>query len=213
MRSARQLLERNDVSILSRFGANRHLADDALMEIWAAANSATEPHLTACAHCRARFAAIDTWLDDLRTDARAEAEEAMSPERLAAQQAQIFRRLEALERPARIITFPRFTRARGEQRRTVPRWVPTAAAAGLVIGLATGQLFNLTDFLNRPRPGANSVPVAETASRPAGAPSSTPPSLDEAIFYGDADMTVRSAQFLSTLDELTPRARDDDRPR
>ena len=212
MRNARHLLERNDVSILSRFGANRHLDDDALMEIWAAATSATEPHLTSCAHCRARLAAIDTWLDDLRTDARAEAEEAMSPDRLAAQQAQIFRRLEALERPARIITFPRFTRARGEPRRMVPRWVPTAAAAGLVIGLATGQLFNLTDFLNRPRPGSNSTPVAETASRPAGGPSSTP-SLDEAIFYGDGDMTARSAQFLSTLDELTPRARDDDRPR
>ena len=212
MRNARQLLERNDVSILSGFGANRHLDDDALIEVWAAATSATEPHLTSCAHCRARFAAIDTWLDDVRTDARAEAEEAMSPERLAAQQAQIFRRLEALERPARIITFPRFTRARGDQRRMVPRWVPTAAAAGLVIGLATGQLFNLTDFLNRPRPGSSSGPVTETASRPAGAPSSTP-SLDEAIFYGDADMTARSAQFLSTLDELTPRARDDDRPR
>jgi hypothetical protein len=182
------------------------------MQIWAAAASADEPHLTSCAHCRARLAAVDTWLDELRTDARAEAEEAMSPERLAAQQAQIFRRLEALERPARIITFPRFTRARGEQRRMVPRWVPTAAAAGLVIGLAAGQLFNLTSILNGPRPGSNNAPVTETVSRPTGAPSTTP-SLDEAIFYGDGDMTARSAQFLATLDELTPRARDDDRPR
>jgi hypothetical protein len=212
MGNARQLLERNDVSILNRFGATRHLDDEALMEVWASAASANEPHLTACAHCRARFAAIDTWLDEVRTEARAEAEEAMSPERLAAQQAQIFRRLEALERPARIITFPRFTRARGEQRRMVPRWVPTAAAAGLIIGLAAGQLFNLTSILNAPRPGSNSASVPETVSRPAGAPS-TAPSLDEAIFYGDADMTVRSAQFLATLDELTPRARDDDRPR
>ena len=93
----------------------------------------------------------------------------------------------------------------------VPRWVPTAAAAGLVIGLATGQLFNLTGILNGPRPISNSAP-AEAVSRPAGAPSTTP-SLDEAIFYGDADMTARSAQFLAPLDELTPRARDDDRPR
>jgi hypothetical protein len=67
------------VSILSRFGATRHLDDDALLEIWAAATSTTDPHLTACAHCRARFASIDGWLDDLRTDARAEAEDAMSP--------------------------------------------------------------------------------------------------------------------------------------
>jgi hypothetical protein len=208
----RDLLERNAVSILSRLGANRHLDDDALLEIWAAATSTTDPHLTSCAHCRARFASIDTWLDDIGTDARAESEEAISPERLAAQQAQIFRRLEALERPARIITFPKFTRARGEQRRVVPRWVPTAAAAGLVIGLATGQLFNLTDMLNAPRPATNSGQVADNVPRPPGQPSSNP-SVDEAIFYGDADLTARSAQFLSTLDELTPRARDDDRPR
>lgn len=201
------------MSILSRFAANRHLDDDALMEIWAAATSATDTHLASCAHCRGRLSAIDAWLDDLRTDARAEAEEAMSPERLAAQQVQIFRRLEALERPARIITFPKFSRAHGDERRTVPRWVPTAAAAGLVIGLATGQLFNLTDMLNGSLPAPNAGPVAENVSRPSGTPASNP-SLDEEIFYGDADLTARSAQPLSTLDELTPRARDDfERPR
>src|SRR5688572_24300081 len=198
MLNTRDLLERNAVSILSRFGANQHLDDDALMEIWAAATRATDTHVASCAHCRGRLAAIDAWLDDLRTDARAEAEEAMSPERLAAQQAQIFRRLEALERPARIITFPKFTRARGDQRRTAPRWVPTAAAAGLVIGLATGQLFNLTGMLNGSRPAPSAAPIADNVSRPPGAPASAP-SVDEEIFYGDADLTARSAQLLSTL--------------
>ena len=62
MPNIRDLLERNAVSILSRLGANRHLDDDALLEIWAAATSTTDPHLTSCAHCRARFASIDTWL-------------------------------------------------------------------------------------------------------------------------------------------------------
>ena len=59
------------MSILSRLGANRHWDDDALLEIWAAATSTTDPHLTSCAHCRARFASIDTWLDDLRTELQA----------------------------------------------------------------------------------------------------------------------------------------------
>ncbi len=42
------------------------------------------------------------------TDAAAEVDELFPPERLAAQHAQIFRRLEAAERPARVIAFPKF---------------------------------------------------------------------------------------------------------
>ncbi len=199
------------MSILSRFATNRHLDDSVLVEIWVAAAGATHPHLASCAQCRARYAGLINWLDDIRTDARAEAEEALSPERLAAQQALIFRRLEALERPAKIITFPSLPRTTAERRRPVPRWVPTAAAAGLVIGLATGQLFNLSDMLNGSRPPApGNRQAIETMSRPNPAPAN--PVIDEAIFYGDADITARSARHLSTLDELTPRARDEFEP-
>ena len=42
-----------------------------------------------------------------RDDALAEADDVFPAERLAAQQAQILRRLEALERPARVIAFPK----------------------------------------------------------------------------------------------------------
>lgn len=197
------------MSLLSRFATPRHLDDDVLAEIWVAAAGATHPHLVSCTHCRARYAALIKWLDEVRTDAVFEAEEALTPERLTAQQTQIFRRLEALERPAKIITFPSVPRTAGE-RRSVPRWVPTAAAAGLVIGLATGQMFNLSDILNRAS-SPSSRSTAENVSRP---PAVLPanPSIDEAIFYGDADLTARSARYLSTLDELTPRARDDFEP-
>ena len=68
----------------------------------------SHPHLQACAACRSRFAAFATWLDGCAHDAAAEADEPFPPERLAAQQAQIFRRLEAAERPARVIAFPKF---------------------------------------------------------------------------------------------------------
>ncbi len=198
------------MSILSRIATNRHLDDDVLVEIWVAAASATHPHLISCAHCRARYAALTRWLDDISVDARAEAEEALSPERLAAQQVQIVRRLEALERPAKIITFPTLPRPTAEPRRSVPRWVPTAAAAGLVIGLATGQFFNLTNMLDAPWSSSPaSRQAADAVSRPPN-PQPAVPSLDEAIFYGDATLTARSARHLSTLDELTPRARDDE---
>ncbi len=65
------------------------------------------PHLDAARSAGHRLDDVSVWLDDLRVEARAEAEEAFPADRLAAQQAQIFRRLEALERPARVIAFPR----------------------------------------------------------------------------------------------------------
>ena len=201
------------MSILSRFGANRHLDDDVLAEIWTAAagdgSVANHPHLSACAHCRARYSAFGAWLEDIRVEAHAEAEEVMTPERLAAQQAQIFRRLEALERPARIITFPGFGRPRADSNRVVPRWVPTAAAAGLVIGLATGQFFDLAHLLNSPS-APNSISENAAGLRSGVQPVSL--ASDEALFYGDAEseLSARSStRYLLTLDELTPRARDE----
>ena len=92
-----------------------HLSDDAVAELWSAAAAtrrARQPTRTSptCAQCRARYAAFAGWLDGVRDDARREADEVFPAERLAAQQAQIVRRLEALERPARVIAFPRFAR-------------------------------------------------------------------------------------------------------
>ena len=55
--------------------------------------------------------------------------------------------------------------------------------------------------------------MVENGFRPPAAQPATP-WIDEAIFYGDGDLTARSARYLSTLDELTPRARDEfERPR
>ena len=202
------------MSILSRFAVNRHLDDSILAEIWTAAavegGDATHPHLTSCAQCRARFDAFSVWLDDIRVEARAEAEEMLSPDRLAAQQSAIFRRLEAMERPARVIAFPKNTRPVTTSQRVTHRWVATAAAAGLVIGIATGQLVDLKKALDRPAP----PPVAQITGTSASnrpAPQVQPANLaaDEAIFYGEADSSVQSARYLPAVDELVPRARDD----
>jgi anti-sigma factor RsiW len=209
------------VSILSRLAANRHLDDDALAEIWTAAQSAeastdgriaTHPHLTACAHCRARYAAFSSWLEEIRASAHTEADEAFPPERLAAQQAQIFRRLEALERPARIIAFPKFSRPVKGSRRLVPRWVPTAVAAGLVVGLATGQFLDFAHVDDQPRNATGERATADSTPPPRpGAVQPASLSSDEALFYGDAEweFAARSARYMPTLDELTPRARDE----
>jgi hypothetical protein len=214
MRKAGQLLEKNAVSILSRFGVTRHLDDDNLAEIWSTAAAdgrpAAHPHLAYCSHCRARYAAFTGWLDDLRDQAHAEADETFTAERLATQQAQILRRLEASERPARIIAFPKFSRQAGGTRSLAQRWVATAAAAAFVMGLAAGQALNLTHFLDRFQQASPAQARSETI--PARQPGAQPgTSMDEAIFYGDADteFAARSTRYMPTLDELTPRARDE----
>lgn len=217
MPELREERENNAVSILDRFAAaTGHLQDRDLAEIWSTAASegrtATHPHLTSCAHCRVRYAAFTGWADELKYEAHAEADEVFPPERLSAQQAAIFRRLEALERPARVIAFPKYTRPISTSQPLARRWVATAAAAGLVIGLAAGQILDLRHALEGPPQTARPAPaMAETTQttsargvQPAGL------SVDEALFYGDyADTPPRGARYMPALDELTPRARDE----
>src|SRR5215207_8299390 len=125
------------MSILRRMSS--HLDDAVFAELWANALAdraapAEHPHLRGCAECRLRFTSFSNWMDEIRADALSDAEGALSVERLGAQQAQIFRRLEAAERPARVLAFPKFTPGsiRPEPAR---RWIVAAAAAGLIAGI------------------------------------------------------------------------------
>ena len=209
------------MSILDRLTSNgvstRHLTDDVLAEIWTTAvaegRTASHPHLNACAECRYRYADFTRFLEEIKEDAHAEADRLMSPERLAAQQAQILRRLEALERPARVIAFPRATRPAISPSRAGQRWVATAAAAGLMIGVVAGQLVDFRRALAPPQRSAGSVVADSTPVRPNLTPVSIIGPIDEAFIYGDTELSARSQHdsSLRALDDFTPRARDFDR--
>lgn len=129
---------------------NPHLDDAAFADVWteqsvpgrAGSRRPAEAHLQECEECRGRYAAFSAWLETVRHDARSDAEEALTGERLATQQAQIARRLEALEQPARVIAFPRFTQPVSTQPADRRRWIAGAAAAGLVVGVGLGQLMS-----------------------------------------------------------------------
>ena len=203
------------MSILDRLSLSRHLDDAAFAEIWAAAASGTDDaearaHLETCSSCRSRYAAFESWLDEIGTVARTEANEAFPAERLAAQQAQIMRRLEALDRPARVILFPKQTQAMTAERRGARRWIAAAAAAGLLVGIAAGQMLDLRDaFSPSPRPFAQVR--RDTA---AGGGSIQPASLaiaqsDEAFLteLEEAAFSPRVPE-LAALDAVTPRLRD-----
>lgn len=195
---------------------SRHLDDAALAELLTAAalgESHAGGHLDECASCRARYTAMEGWLNDSRAEAVAEADEAFPPEKLAAQQSHIFRRLQAMEHPARVIAFPRFAGPAGAHHSNARRWIAAAAVAGLVIGLAGGQMLDL-----RRRSGRTPEAFAPTSSqintnRPASQAAYATVSLttDEAFLM---DIGAEAAAYapmpepLQALDGLTPRARD-----
>src|SRR5690606_1556546 len=116
-------------------------------------------HLERCDLCAERALLLNRSLTALRQAAVQTAEDAFPAERLAAQQAQILRRLEQLDEPSRVIAFPHARPVPREavRRRVAPVWVGVAAAAGLVLGAIGGQM---SARLDETGPLARSEPPA-----------------------------------------------------
>jgi hypothetical protein len=199
------------VSILNRLRLTAHLDDAGLTALWTDAWAAgvrqQHPHLESCPTCRARFAELSSWLDTLRLDARTEADENFSPERLAAQHAQIFRRLEAAERPARVIAFPRFAQPLTSRTSHASRWIAAAAAAGLIVGVGVGQLMDLRHSLsNQPTTQARVAPVTMARGLDPRV-QSVNVTRDEAFLSElDASLSRAAVPELRAIDAFTPRA-------
>ena len=177
-----------------------HLSEDALVN---AVMTGERPlHLDQCERCAARAVDLGRWLDQVRQEASESVDAAFPVERLAAQQAQILRRLEQLDEPARVIAFP--AAMRPAQRatglpRVAPAWLGVAAAAGLVIGVIGGQVS--ARIAARP---ANTVVVqpAEVPNR--GDAVVEPMSADLAKFL-DRDLERWVPPDLEALDRNTER--------
>jgi hypothetical protein len=223
------------VSILSAFGRRQHLDDNAIAELWSSRTAAGasaygttdslafEPlpldavargraaHVDSCSHCRARYEAFADWLADVRADAIGEADEIFSVERLGAQQTQIFRRLETLERPARVIAFPKHSPLLIESRRGPQGWIAAAAAAGLIVGLGAGELLDLRSLHRRSGAGLDATAVTQNVltNIQTGSLSS-----DDMLLYDtEAVSTSPRVEALQALDAMTPRVRDVDASR
>jgi hypothetical protein len=189
------------VSLLERLGQG-HLSDATFARLWT--DGAADPHLEICATCRERFAAFSLWLGGVGDAMRDEADEALTPDRLAAQQAQIARRLETLDRPARVIVFPKAARAVISGHSHVRRWVTVAAAASLIAGFGLGQVVPLRTALRKQQaaPLTKQITVERAKEIP---PASTPLNDEELLSNAFARSHVST---LSALDDMTPHARD-----
>jgi hypothetical protein len=191
------------VSLLERLG-QRHLSDATFARLWT--DGATSPHLESCAACRQRFADFALWIDDVAVTMRDEADELLTPERLGVQQAQIARRLETLDRPARVIAFPKAARAVISGHSHVRRWVTVAAAASLIAGFGLGQVMPLRTAIRKQAIVAAPLTLPKTIERAAEIPAATTPLNDEELL---SDSFARShVSALSALDDMTPHARD-----
>jgi anti-sigma factor RsiW len=183
------------------------LDDSEFAREWASpkADREVHPHLAHCAACRARYAEFERWVTGLGTELRDEADEAFTGERLALQQAQIARRLETLERPARVIAFPKAARAVINGHSHVRRWVTVAAAASLIAGFSLGQVVPL-HRAGEPRRQTPQMTV-DTATARAKEITPVSTSQNDDVLLSDAFSRPR-VSTLSALDDMTPHVRD-----
>jgi hypothetical protein len=167
-------------------------------------------HLDRCDLCADRAAELGRWLDEVKAVADAELDTAFPAERLAAQQAQIMRRLEQADEPARVLEFPRQSARVAREthgRRVAPAWVGVAAAAGLVVGVISGQMTARHEQTATTTPPIAAIDLASTPA--AAATPATPASLNGARPEGpsllDMDLEAYTPDTLRVFDEATPR--------
>ena len=170
-------------------------------------------HVAGCDRCSAAFARLVADADGLRDFASAQADDVFDQGMLDAQRTRILDRLAHLGQAARVLSFPRRTRdvampVASHSR----RWVSVAAAAGLIIGLVTGQMLHLVSSSGfSPRAETASVQSADRLGGPVIIPASaTSPVLsdDELMEEVEVAVQLRRAQSLRAIDGLTPTAAD-----
>lgn len=191
------------MSLLERLGG--HLDDRTFAQLWV--DGSEHPHLTACAACRERFEAYTDWISEIGADVRSQTDRVFTTERLASQQAQILRRLEALERPTRVIPFPRAPRVVIGHQSPMRRWM-VAAAAGLIAGVGLAQVVDHS-FDRRDSAQLSQFTTTDAAQR---ASAIHPASLTEGDeeFLDGAEALGPRVKELRALDDLTPHMRDID---
>jgi hypothetical protein len=145
-------------------------------------------------------------LDAYRAFAHAEADALFDERALDAQRRRLLDRLAHLGQTARVIPFPAALHpplpASGVNR----RWVSVAAAAGLIIGLVSGQFVHFFAPALGVRAGRVEAPAMSAPPRPAVDPRPAVAAAEDDGLLGEVDSMVqlRTAAELRVLDELTP---------
>lgn len=191
-----------------------HLSEDALVDAWYSGHHPA--HLDTCTLCADRALDMSRWLEQTRDLGVAEADAAFPAERLAAQQSQILRKLEQLDRPAKLLSFPRMPSealttpahlaglagadaleiaTRGH--RVSSRWIAAAAAAGLILGVIGGRLSMWQPSAAARSTGAQAAPTQK-------APDTARATNAADLLLDSEDVSQPQIRSLSAIDTLTP---------
>lgn len=148
---------------------------------------------------------LNDTIDSYRVAAHAQADAHFDERALDTQRHKILARLAHLGQSAKVIRFPLATTVEAPATTVNRRWISVAAAAGLIIGLAGGQVVNLLPpQTRRLAPMASSIaPSADGVKGYVPARLALP--HDDGLL-GEVDFAIqlRSARELRALDELTP---------
>jgi hypothetical protein len=194
------------VSLLERLGQG-HLDDRQFARLWTTGGG--DPHLDRCESCRERYDAFASWVSAIGDEIRDEADQAFTAEQLATQHAQVLRRLEAQDRPTRVIAFPKAARAVMSGSSHARRWVTVAAAAGLIAGIGLGQLVDLRRAVeHEPVVASHRSFTSSSAVQRASTIRPVSMSYNDEDFLTDAEAMGPRIKDLQALDDLTPHARD-----
>src|SRR4029079_2152040 len=162
------------------------------------------------------FEAFDRWVNGIGDELRTEADDAFPAERLTVQQAVRARRLEPLERTARVLACPKAARAVISGNSHARRWVTVAAAAGLIAGIGLGQIVDLHRGIETaagPASASHIVATDTTARRDVGRTAAANVADVDMLLNPDS-WTQPHVNALGALEDLTPHARElMDRPR
>ena len=169
-----------------------HLSDDVLADTWY--SGARPAHLDNCDACAERALDMARWLEQTKHLGIEAADAVFTPARLAAQQSQIMNRLEQLDRPSKLLSFPRATAPAmselhmPERQQHIGAWIAVAAAC-LVLGVIGGRLSVWQPVAPTQIQSAKAIPVPEVV-----------PPADP--FPSEVDQPQLNS--LSALESLTP---------
>ena len=178
----------------------------------AAASAADEQqHLTRCDEC---CGAVDARIAALETDRLAVAatvDDQLTDDALALQRQSILDRLVARRDGGRVLDFPARPVRTPRRDRPAVRWLAAAAAAGLFVGMLTGQ--RLQPMFGAPLFGRGHETSSRLGSRMpvwntngSGESDARGPHAHDEVFLSEMETAVnnRGAAQLRALDDLTP---------
>jgi hypothetical protein len=143
-------------------------------------------------------------LEAYRAAAHADADSHFDERALESQRLRILARLEQVGQRARVLPFPGAMSAVRTASGTSRRWISAAAAAGLLIGLVTGQLLHVMpgDNWGQRDPVRLAPPAARMTLVPVVASTSLDPE-DALLDAIDAAVTRQGAPDLRAFDDIT----------